>query len=145
MFSRCSSCSSSLDLKIRRNIVDSNKQIQWYQWRVKHGFSKKEEFNGSGLECVAILEEKFEAFSWHVFIKRQQSAYFERLKLNLDNGAICIQVDFSGHFHIDVQDAIQSSFYSKDSISLFTCYICYLNGGYSCVYHCKKNPPNNQP
>lgn len=56
------------------------------------------------------------------------------MKLNLDNETICIQVDFSENFHIDVQDAIQSSFYSKDSVSLFTCYIWYLNGGYSRVY-----------
>jgi hypothetical protein len=71
---------------------------------------------------------------YHVFIKRQQSAYFESLKLNLNNDTICIQVDFSENFHIDVQDAVQSSFYSKDSVSLFTCYVWYLNGGHSYVY-----------
>ncbi len=129
MFSNCSLCSNNFDLEIQRNIIDPNKQIQWYQWTMKHGFSKKEEFSGSVLECVQILKEKVESFLSHVYIKRQQSAYFERLKLNLDNETICIQVDFSENFHIDVQDAIQSSFYSKNSISLFTCYIWYLNGG----------------
>ena len=101
---------------------------------MKHGFSKKEEFSGSVLECVAVLKEKVESFLYHMFIKRQQSAYFERLKLNLDNETICIQVGFSENFHIDVQDAIQSSFYPKESISLFICYIWYLNGSYSRVY-----------
>ena len=122
MFSRCSLCSNNFHLKIQQNIIDQNKQIQWYQWTIKHGFSQ-EEFNGSVQECVGILKEKVESFLSHVYIKRQQSAYFERLKLNLDDETICIQVDFSENFYIDVQDAIQSSFYSKNSISLLTCYI----------------------
>ena len=134
MFSRCSLCSNNFNLKIRKNVINPNKQIQWYQWTTKNGFSRKEEFNGSILQCLATLEEQSQSFLCHVFIKRQQSAYFERLKLNLDNETICMQVDFSENFHIDVQDAIQSSFYSKDSVSLFTCYIWHLNGGYSRVY-----------
>jgi hypothetical protein len=134
MFSHCSICSNYFNLKIKKNIIDPNKRIQWYQWTLTHGFSKKEEFNGSVNECVAVLKEKVESFLYHVFIKRQQSAYFESLKLNLNNDTICIQVDFSENFHIDVQDAVQSSFYSKDSVSLFTCYVWYLNGGQSYVY-----------
>lgn len=58
MFSRCSSCSNNFNLKIQRNIINPNKQVQWYQWTMKHGFSRKEEFNGSVLECLATLKQK---------------------------------------------------------------------------------------
>ena len=80
------------------------------------------------------MREKVESFLTHVFIKRQQSTFFENLKSNLNDETICIQVDFSENFRIDIQDAIQSSYYSKNSVSLFTCYIWHLNGGRSCVY-----------
>ena len=134
MFRHCSLCSSNFDSKIQKNVIDSNKRIHWYQWIFKHGFSKKEEFNGSVKECVTVLRQKAESFLSHVFIKRQQSMYFENLKLNLNDEKIFIQVDFSENFRIVVQDVIQSSYYSKDFVSLFTCYVWHLNGGYSCVY-----------
>ncbi|CAF1573778.1 unnamed protein product [Adineta ricciae] len=133
MFSRCSSCSNNFDLKVYQNIIDPNKQIQWSQWTSQNGFPTKEEFTGSVKRCATVLKEQIGTFLAHVFIKRQQSAFFENLKSNLDDQTICIQVDFSENFHIDVQDAIQSSFYSKDSVSLFTCYIWHSNGGQSYV------------
>ena len=134
MFRHCSLCSNNFDSKIQKNIIDPNKRIHWYQRTFKHGFSKKEEFNGSVNKCVTVLREKVESFLTHVFIKRQQSTFFENLKSNLNDETICIQVDFSENFRIDVQDAIQSSYYSKNFVSLFTCYIWHLNGGRSCVY-----------
>lgn len=134
IFSRCPTCSNLFLLKIQQKIIDPNKQIQWYQWITQHGFSKKREFIGTVKECVAVLKTKVEPFLTHVFIKRQQSAYFENVKLNLDDETVCIQVDFSENFHIRVQDAVQSSFYANDAVSLFICYVWYSNGGRSFVY-----------
>ena len=134
VFRHCSSCSNNFDSKIQKNVIDSNKRIHWYQCTFKHGFSKKEKFDGSVKECVTVLRKKAESFLSHIFIKRQQSMYFENLKLNLNDETICIQVDFSESFRIDVRDAIQSSYYSKDFASLFICYVWHLNGDHSCVY-----------
>ena len=97
-------------------------------------FLKNEEFNGSVKKCVTILGEKVETFLFHIFIRRQQLMYFENLKLNLNLETICIPVDFSENFRIDVQDAIQSSYYAKSFVSLFTCYFWHLNSSHSCIY-----------
>ena len=97
-------------------------------------FFRKDEFCGSIEECLKVLQEKFESFLTHVFIKRQQSAYFEKMKSSLTDESICVQVDFSQNFRIDIQDAIQSSYDSNNSVSLFTCYVWCSNGGHSFVY-----------
>ena len=80
------------------------------------------------------IKNKIPTFLSHVFIKRQQSTYFEKVKSTLDNETLCLQVDFSENFKMDIQDAIQNSYYSKNSVSLFTSYVWYSNGGQSFVY-----------
>ncbi|CAF4135314.1 unnamed protein product [Adineta steineri] len=75
------------------------------------------------INCVDL--NSLQAFSSALVCNEQNENY---------NETICIQVDFSENFHINVQDAIQSSFYSKDSVSLFTCYVWHLNSGQSYVY-----------
>ena len=134
MFNRCDSCLNHFRTKIQTKIIDPQKQIPWFQWTAKKGFWKKEEFAGSVKNCIIALKEQVKPFLRHVFIKRRQSNYFEELKSNLNDETICIQVDFSENFRIDIQDSIQSSFYTKDFVSLFTCYIWHTHGGLSRVY-----------
>ncbi|CAF2654996.1 unnamed protein product [Rotaria sp. Silwood2] len=134
MFSRCSLCANNFDNNITKHVIDFTQTINWYQWVLKNGFSRKVEFNGTIQDCLAILKSKVNEFLSHVFIKRQQAAYFEKIKTNSTNEIICLQIDFSENFRIDVQDSIQSSYFSKKSVSLITCYAWCLNVGYSFVY-----------
>ncbi|CAF2099607.1 unnamed protein product [Rotaria magnacalcarata] len=61
-------------------LIDQKKEIKWYQWILNEGFAKKQEFNDTIQQCLADLQEKIKPFLWHVFIKRQQTSYFEQMK-----------------------------------------------------------------
>ncbi|CAF4451713.1 unnamed protein product, partial [Rotaria magnacalcarata] len=110
------------------------KEIKWYQWILNEGFAKKQEFNDTIQQCLADLQEKIKPFLWHVFIKRQQASYFEQMKPSKNDETVCLQVDFSEDFRMDIQDAIQGSYYSKKSVSLFTSHVWCSSQGFSFVY-----------
>jgi len=134
MFSCCSSCVNNFKDKMEKDIIDLKKQIQWYQWIYENGYAKKQQYNGSVEECLSCLKEKVKPFLSHVFIKRQQAAFFEQMKSMADDETICIQVDYSENFRMDVQNAVQGAYYNKRAVSLFTVYVWCLNRGYSFIY-----------
>ncbi|CAF1567393.1 unnamed protein product [Rotaria magnacalcarata] len=115
-------------------LIDQKKEIKWYQWILNEGLAKKQEFNGTIQQCLADLQEKIKPFLWHVFIKRQQASYFEQMKSSTNDETVCLQVDFSEDFRMDIQDAIQGSYYSKKSVSLFTSHVWCSSQGFSFVY-----------
>jgi len=134
MFSHCVACANNFNNKIL-NIVNKPKQsIQWFQWMLQDGKIKKVEFNDTIEQCLQVLKEKIEPFLVHVFIKRQQAAFFERMKNISNEQLICLQVDFSENFRLRNQDAVQNSFYSQDAVSLFTSHVWSSGGGQSYVY-----------
>ncbi|CAF1292332.1 unnamed protein product [Adineta steineri] len=122
MASKCSSCKNYFNLHITNNIVDPTVHITWYQWKHINGYAKKEEQSGTVEQCVKLLFSQVESFLLHVFIKRQQSAYFEESKSTSDDTKIVVQVDFSENYSIKEQDEIQSAHWSSKSISIFTAY-----------------------
>ncbi|CAF2625344.1 unnamed protein product [Rotaria sp. Silwood2] len=134
MFNRCSLCANYFNDKFRKYVLNPAQKIQWYQWVFKNGYSEKQEFNGTIHQCLNTLEAQLESFLIHVFIKRRQATYFEMIKSISDKETICVQVDYSENFRLEVQDAVQGSFYTKKAVSLFTCYAWSLDTGYSFVY-----------
>ncbi|CAF4225042.1 unnamed protein product, partial [Rotaria sordida] len=61
-----------------------------------------------------LLSSKVKTFLLHVYIKRQQSKFFEESKTNTDNKKIVIQVDYSENFEIKQQDEVQSAHWSSN-------------------------------
>ena len=59
----------------------------------------------------------------------KQSDYFEYVKDYADDQKVMVQVDFAENFNIDHQNQIQSSHWSKKSISIFTAYAWYGESG----------------
>ena len=74
------------------------------------------------LQCVKELQQKTPQYLFHVFIKRQQSNFFEYIKENADDGTVICQVDYAENFTLREQDQIQSAYWSNKQISLFTAY-----------------------
>ncbi|CAF1961157.1 unnamed protein product [Rotaria magnacalcarata] len=56
------------------------------------------------------------------------------MKPSKNDETVCLQVDFSEDFRMDIQDAIQGSYYSKKSVSLFTSHVWCSSQGFSFVY-----------
>ena len=134
MFGRCISCINHFNNKISNSVNNPKQQIQWFQWIWQDRKTKKVEFNDTIEQCLAVLKEKLGPFLIHVFIKRRQAAFFERMKTSSTEECICLQVDFSENFRLGNQNAVQNSFYSQDAVSLFTSHVWSSNGGQSYVY-----------
>jgi hypothetical protein len=75
------------------------------------------------LQCVKRLQQKKAQYLWHVFVKRQQSDYFEFIKESANDGTVVCQVDYSENFTLQNQNQIQSAHWSKKQISIFTAYV----------------------
>ena len=66
-----------------------------------------------------------------MYIKRQQSKFFEESKPNSSDRKIVIQVDYSENFEIRQQNEIQSSYWTSKSVSTFTAHSWCGNDNYS--------------
>jgi hypothetical protein len=80
MSSRCSLCPNSFDSKYGIILLILTSKCNGVNWHANKVFFREEEFSGSIGQCLSILQEEVESFLLHVFIKRQQSAYFEKMK-----------------------------------------------------------------
>ncbi len=55
------------------------------------------------------MKSKVEYFLFYVYIKREQSKYFENLKVEANDEKVVFQVDFSENFNMKEQDEIQKA------------------------------------
>ena len=78
-----------------------------------------------------MLVSRVKIFLLHVYIKRQQSKFFEELKVNSSDRKIVIQVDYSENFEIRQQNEIQSSHWTSKLVSIFTAHSWCSNDNYS--------------
>ncbi|CAF4222918.1 unnamed protein product [Rotaria sordida] len=149
MSSNCFICENYFDLHIKNNVIDRNIPIKWYQWKHINGYATKEEQQGLAEQCIELLSSKVKTFLLHVYIKRQQSKFFEESKVNTNNKKIVIQVDYSENFEIKQQDEVQSAHWNSKSVSIFTAHAWCGTDNYSftlvsnnishdkyCVYNC---------
>lgn len=131
MSSNCSCCKNYFELNIKQNMVDPNAQIKWNQWKNTNGYANKEEQQGSVEQCIELLSSKVKSFLLHVFIKREQSKFFEEEKSNTNNKKIVLQVDFSENYELKEQDEIQTAHWCSKSVSIFTAHAWCGNNNYS--------------
>ena len=61
---------------------------------------REKEFSGSVDEAVLLLKPKVEYFLFHVNIKREQSKYFEKLKTEVTDEKLVLQVGFAESFNV---------------------------------------------
>ncbi|CAF1608935.1 unnamed protein product, partial [Didymodactylos carnosus] len=128
MSSKCIICKNYFKDHITEKVIDKNVQIGWFQWSNESGRARKEEFEVD--DCVKVLKGKIKSYLWHVFIKHEQSNYFEYIKQNAGDKTVVIQVDYAENFTMDEQNQIQSAHWSKKQLSIFTAYAwCSGSGG----------------
>jgi hypothetical protein len=53
-------------------------------------------------------------------VKRQQSAYFERRKADIQQGEAVVQIDFAENYSCKYQDEVQAAHWNQEQITLFT-------------------------
>ncbi|CAF2965366.1 unnamed protein product [Rotaria sp. Silwood2] len=123
MFGQCELCRSFFIDKFEENVVDGNVNITWAQWTNENGRAEKKEFSGSVDEAVVLLKSKVDGFLFHVFIKRRQSKYFEKLKTEVTDEKIVMQVDFAENFNMKEKDEIQKAHWNTKPLSIFIAFL----------------------
>ncbi|CAF4522087.1 unnamed protein product, partial [Didymodactylos carnosus] len=131
MFGSCSLCEDFFTEKVEENVSDGNARITWSQWINENGRAEKKEFLGSVDEAVLLLKSKVEYFLFHVYIKREQSKFFEKLKAEVSDEKIVLQVDFAENFNMKEQDEIQKAHWNSKPLSIFTAYVWSKNENFS--------------
>lgn len=63
----------------------------------------------------------FPKFRTHCFVKKQQSLHFDKLKRDLSENNLVVQVDFAENYSIIHQDEIQSAHWQHSQVAIFTC------------------------
>ena len=134
MFGRCAKC---LDwLKTITEEVDLEGPATRYEWKRVETvsptaskkdsktmkFVKKVKISKEGTigDAVESLQGKLPSFLAHVFIKRQQSKFFEERLAKLGLSEAVIQVDFAENYTCKYQDEPQSAHWNQEQVTLFT-------------------------
>ncbi|CAF3985084.1 unnamed protein product [Rotaria sp. Silwood2] len=124
MFSNCSQCSNNFKMKIQDQMIDPFVIIKWSLWSTsKEGRTVKIDYEGTVQNCIHILQTKINRFLFHVFIKRQQSNFFEMLKKDVTDEKCLLQVDYAENYSIIEQNEIQSAHWSRKQLSIFTAHV----------------------
>ena len=135
MFGRCAKCPDWL--KTITEEVDLEGPATWYEWKrvetVSPTASKKDSKTmkdvkkmkkiskeGTIGDAVESLQGKLPSFLEHVFIKRQQSKFFEERLAKLGPSEAVIQVEFAENYTCNHQDEPQSAHWNQEQVSLFT-------------------------
>lgn len=56
-------------------------------------------------------------------MKKQQSLHFDKLKRDLSENDLVVQVDFAKNYSIIHQDEIQSAHWQHSQVAIFTCVV----------------------
>lgn len=56
-------------------------------------------------------------------MKKQQSLHFDKLKRDLSENDLVVQVDFAENYSIIHQDEIQSAHWQHSQVAIFTCVV----------------------
>ena len=122
--------------------TELNQEIFWYEWAREEGHyepshkrrkSARENEkspikkrltkcfrSGTVLEAIESLTEKLPEFLLHVFIKREQSNYFENKLVSISSESSVIQVDFSENYTLQHQGEVQSAYWNQNQLTIFT-------------------------
>ena len=110
---------------------DLSLMVTWYQWeRVVQKINGEEKSSamkkmekvckeGTVEDALEVLQEKLPQFLRHVYIKRQQTKYFEMKLEHLQADEAVIQVDFSENYACLHQDEPQTAHWSQEQVTIF--------------------------
>ena len=103
---------------------DMQKQLSWQQWQNSaEQFISKVTETGTIGKAVEVLQGQLSKFLWHSFVKFQQSSSYNDDRNDAiaeDSNLVLVQFDFSENASTFNQDEIQSAYFAKRQITIFT-------------------------
>ena len=150
MLGKCDQCPKWFQQVKDMVDIDTSSEVEWCQWeRVEQVTnSKKGNTNkrsktmknickvGAVEDAIRSLEYQMPFFLQHVYVKRQQSAFFEAKKANMSQHEALVQVDFAENYTCRYQDEVQSAHWCQQQVTLFTVAI-WINDGSKTTCDCR--------
>lgn len=120
-----SSCDGCMDYngKLKEILIDScgDHTVKWLKWDKVDNFFQKREMTGKTVSDVANeFAATIEKYKLHKYLVHTQHNILNNLKLDNDDSSIILHLDYSENFSIAVQDEIQSAYYKRKQLSIFT-------------------------
>ena len=132
MLGKCNRCPKWLH-QVRNMVdIDTFSEVEWCQWeRVEQMTTSKKEITkkrsktmtkickfGAVEKVIQSLEDQMPYFLQHVYVKRQQSAFFDAKKANLTQSEALVQVHFAENYTCKHEDGVQSAHWHQQQITL---------------------------
>ena len=116
-----STCVNFSDLELNMDDIHNNKEsITFHQWiRVDNKIQKSE------IETCKKFNNDIKVLKQHIYVKRQQHVCYNKLKEELGENEVLLDVDYSEKYSNIQQGEIQSAYFGHDSFSIFIA-CCYL-------------------
>lgn len=127
MTGKCRSCYNISD--IMKLNVELNSLTQWKKWdKSPEGWLQIQTIRGSKQELLQEIEAQLPKYKTHCYVKREQSQFFEKSRLETSDTDGVMQIDFAENFSIISQDEIQSAHWRHPQVTLFTCCVWLQKG-----------------
>lgn len=118
----CDECKDSETL-IKRllNSCCLDEGTKYKEWRKNDGYIQKVAVEGVLVrDILNIILANIKDFKMHRYLMKVQRGFFSNIKLTQNDDTVTIVVDFSENFATKAQYEIQSSYFGRKQISLFT-------------------------
>lgn len=123
MTNQCKRCSTDIFDLISGFQVYLNATIKWREWSEVNERLTLIENRSSLKDAIKKTNGLLPKFRTHCFVKKQQSLHFEKLKGDLSENDLVVQVDFAENYSIIHQDEIQSAHWQHSQVAIFTCVV----------------------
>lgn len=119
------SCETCLDYETKLNemLIPACKEqpVIWTKWITEGSFLQKHQMPGKFVsDVINEFCDIFEKFKLHKYLVYTQHNVLKIMKSELNDSTIILHVDYSENFSIAVQDEVQSAYYKRKQLSIFT-------------------------
>ena len=125
MNSVCMNCRET-GLKVK-DFDDKDDAVVSYKWKRVDNKVQKIKMSLSPVEARTYFDEEVRVLKRHVFVKRQQHAFYNSLKEKIGGREMLMHVNYSENYVNVQQGEIQSAYFGHSTFSIFTA-CCYIRG-----------------
>jgi len=120
--------STNAEIKYRhwKKVVDGNSEVQKYRWKEVEETVTKADF-------ISIVMEELAKFRKHVERVQNQYKELRRLREDLPQNEILLWMDFAENYNCSSVEAVQSTYWNAQTISLHTMVAYFPDGHHKTV------------
>ena len=122
----CDNCPKEnlIDTLTHNNAIDDDEECAWTVWKKVNNKFDLQHITGSVDSLLTEIEDKWDAFLFHVYCNRQQREHIKELREKSTNKTFLVaQIDFSMNYTLIRQREVQQGFFSHHQATLFTIHL----------------------